>query len=183
MTSILKVDEIQSKNGTSALTIDSSGRILQPAKPAFKMEFQNPSPSAANYSAAYHRFLPDTMVFNVGNHAEITGTQGQFTCPVDGIYYFSYCINFSSGTASGYLDVHMIKNNELLGGGTAAGGQNIDTSVRYLEDVQGGTYQSGVNNGLLQLSANDVMCLEFVLVNDTSATLRDGSFFQGFLVS
>lgn len=182
MTSIIKVDEIQNKSGTTALTIDSSGRILQPAKPAFKMEFQDPSPSAANYTS-YTYFLPDTMVFNVGNHAEITATKGQFTCPVDGIYYFSYSINFSSGTASTYLDVHMLKNNELLGGGTAGGGSNIDTSVRYLEDVQGGSYQTGVNNGLLQLNANDVICLEFVLVGDTSATLRDGSFFQGFLVS
>lgn len=182
MTSIIKVDEIQSKNGTSALTIDSSGRILQPAKPAFKMEITDPSPSAANYTG-YTYFLPDTMIFNIGNHAEITGTKGQFTCPVNGVYYFSYSINFSSGNSSSYLDVHMLKNNELLGGGTAGGGSNIDTSVRYLEDVQGGTYQTGVNTGLLQLSANDVICLEFVLVGDTSATLRDGSFFQGFLVS
>ena len=51
MTSIIKVDEIQNKNGTTAITIDSSGRILQPAKPVFKMELVVEG-AAANYSSA-----------------------------------------------------------------------------------------------------------------------------------
>jgi len=35
MASILKVNEIQHTGGTTAATIDSSGRILTPARPLF----------------------------------------------------------------------------------------------------------------------------------------------------
>ena len=35
MTGILKVDTIQSSGGTTGLTIDSSGRMFTPARPAF----------------------------------------------------------------------------------------------------------------------------------------------------
>ena len=37
MTSILGTESIQHPNGTSAATIDSTGRILQPAVPAFSV--------------------------------------------------------------------------------------------------------------------------------------------------
>ena len=36
MASTLKVNEIQHTSGTTALSIDTGGRVLQPTKPAFK---------------------------------------------------------------------------------------------------------------------------------------------------
>ena len=38
MTSILGTQSIQHPNGTTAATIDSTGRILTPARPAFRVE-------------------------------------------------------------------------------------------------------------------------------------------------
>jgi len=37
MTSILKVDSIAQSNGTTAATIDTAGRIVQPTKPIFRV--------------------------------------------------------------------------------------------------------------------------------------------------
>ena len=36
MASILGIDTIQHQSGTTAMTIDSTGRILTPARPAFR---------------------------------------------------------------------------------------------------------------------------------------------------
>jgi hypothetical protein len=174
MTSILKVDEIQSKNGTSALTIDSSGRILQPAKPAFKMEL-NVEGSAANYSSATV-FLPDTIRINVGGGAAITGSQGQYTVPITGIYMLMYQINLVGVTGASYVDAHLLINGSVING-------HEDTSARYLEDPQGGNYIQAQNSALFPLTANDVVTVRFQVVGDTSFTLRDGSVFSGFLVS
>ena len=176
MTSILKVDEIQSKNGTSALTIDSSGRILQPAKPAFKME--KTASTTANYSDSTngHKFLPDTMRFNIGGHAEITGTQGRFTCPIDGLYCMIYRLNFSGVTGAPYVNAYIMVNGDIING-------SRDLSSRSIEDPQGGNYHTAQNTGLYQFSAGDIISVDFFVHTDTSSALRDGSVFQGYLVS
>jgi hypothetical protein len=177
MTSIIKVDEIQSKNGTSALTIDSSGRILQPAKPAFKMEMGVAS-GATNWGnhTDGHKFLPDTMRFNIGGHAEITATQGQFTCPVDGLYCMMYRLNFDSMAAAVYVNAYFMLNNSPING-------SRDRSGRNIEDPQGGNYHTSNNTELFQFSAGDVISVNFFTHSDTSSNLRDGSVFQGYLVS
>ena len=176
MTSIIKVDEIQSKNGTSALTIDSSGRILQPAKPAFKME--EVAGLTANFSDSTNgiKFLPDTMRFNIGGHAEITATQGQFTCPIDGLYCMIYRLNFDGVTGAPYVNAYLMVNGSEING-------SRDLSGRSIEDPQGGGYLTAQNTGLFQFSAGDVISVNFFVHTDTSSTLRDGSVFQGFLVS
>lgn len=86
MSSVLKVNEIQHTGGTTALTIDSTGRILQPAKPAFK---------AYNNANAWQSFGASgvyvDMSFNTEDH-DIGGNYDTstytFTCPVDGVYMF-----------------------------------------------------------------------------------------------
>jgi len=174
MTSIIRVDEIQSKNGTSALTIDSSGRILQPAKPAFKMELVNEILST-NFSSATV-FVPDTIRINVGGGAAITGSQGQYTVPITGIYMLMYQINLNGVTSATYVDAHFLVNGSVING-------HEDTSGRYLEDPQGGNFIQAQNSALFPLTANDVVTVRFQVVGDTSSTLRDGSVFQGYLVS
>ena len=174
MTSIIKVDEIQSKNGTSALTIDSSGRILQPAKPAFKMELHSEN-AAANYSSTTV-FLPDTIRFNVGGGAEITGSAGQYTVPVTGIYFIHFQINLVGVTGASYVLAELTVNDAPING-------SGDTSARYIEDPQSGNYLTAANSALFQFNANDVVKVQFLVNGDTSSTLRDGSVFSGFLVS
>ena len=82
--STLYVDNIYSKTGTSqALTIDGSGRILTPARPAFHFR-RNASMSASGEVTYTH------TEFNIGNHA--VQNTGVFTAPINGITNFHFSV-------------------------------------------------------------------------------------------
>ena len=84
MTSILKVDSIQNAAGTAAMTIDSSGRILQPAKPAFNVFY-----SGGSFEMAANTIFPlNTARVNVGSYFNLSTYK--FTAPVAGTYFFSF---------------------------------------------------------------------------------------------
>ena len=90
MSSILKVSEIQDPtNNNSALTIDSSGRVATPLKPAFSAVRVNSQ--AVNNST----IICNTVITNVGGH--YNGTTGVFTCPIAGLYQFHFeCIGVAN---------------------------------------------------------------------------------------
>ena len=87
MTSILKVSEIQDPtNSNSALTIDSTGRILTPARPAFRVHgtasvWNNLNPSGTIVSQL------TTVEYNIGSHYDTSSYE--FTAPIAGLYHFS----------------------------------------------------------------------------------------------
>ena len=93
MSSILKVSEIQDPtNNNSALTIDSSGRVAMPVKPAFSAV--RTTTQAVNNST----IICDVVITNVGGH--YNGTTGQFTCPIAGLYQFNFqCIGVANASA------------------------------------------------------------------------------------
>lgn len=83
MTSILKVDTIQSSGGTGALTIDSSGRVAQPALPYAMVNASDATPTVTPN---------DVVPFNnvVSSRGIVWDTSAySFTVPVTGIYGFS----------------------------------------------------------------------------------------------
>lgn len=89
----LDVGTIRATNGTTAMTIDSTGRILTPARPAFSV-FYNSSGTEG---------VTGTVIFtgvhsNIGSHYN-TST-GIFTCPVSGFYQFNLNA-FGSGASNG----------------------------------------------------------------------------------
>ena len=57
-----------------------------------------------------------------------------------------------------------------------------DLSYRYLEDNEGGNYQTANSSGLIQLTANQTVTPYIRVVDDTSVNLRDGARFFGYLV-
>ena len=135
MTSILKVSEIQDPtNGTTAATIDSSGRILQPAKPAFK------ATCAAQTIATSTHVIMNAVgtVFNVGGHYSTTSKT--FTAPVAGIYYF-YGTWFGSGSAGRAMTSFYIN------------GTRSSEHLTLMSNVNGGVPYPGSDT--FQLSAND----------------------------
>ena len=79
MASELHVDAIKHSGGTSAMTIDSTGRVTTPARPAFMAR------RTSLQSAGVIIF--DTAMINTGSHYD-TST-GVFTAPVAGLYSFS----------------------------------------------------------------------------------------------
>ena len=96
--STLKVQEIQHTGGTTGLTIDSSGRILQPTKPAFRA-YRN----ATGWNDITHNTwtkLPlNATDFNIGSCYDTSNYK--FTAPVSGVYVFDfqlYVDNSSGGS-------------------------------------------------------------------------------------
>ena len=160
--STLYVDNIYSKTGTSqALTIDSSGRILTPARPAFHFR-RNASMSASGEVTYTH------TEFNIGHHA--VQSTGVFTAPINGIYQFSFqCIGTQTTTG---VDVYAKINGTIV---------SSRWSIRPLSVNAATTYSSmPAATTLLQLSANDTL-----VMNSTQALYSDANSwvrFSGHLV-
>lgn len=149
--STLYVDNIYSKTGTSqALSIDSSGRVTTPARPAFHVVRSSSMSSSGvvTYNAAK---------FNIGNHMDIS--TGLFTCPISGIYMFTFQCIYEA--ANGFADIYAKLNG------------TVDSGVWSLrpQNPQQTTYSSLPSASiLLQLSANDTLGM-----NSTSALYSDGN--------
>ena len=84
MVSNLKVDKIQSVAGnTTAMTIDSSGRVTRNVIPSFRA-FRSGSGNITYSAGANISADMDSTTFNVGNC--FSTTTGKFTAPVTGKY-------------------------------------------------------------------------------------------------
>ena len=84
MTSIIKVDTIQNSSGTSALSIDSSGRVSRSNIPYFK--------ATASGSINYDN-NGDLVIYGnevVDNASMYNPSTGVVTIPADGLYNLSF---------------------------------------------------------------------------------------------
>ena len=167
--STLKVQEIQHTGGTTAQTIDSSGRILTPARPAFRAY----DASGAGYTELTHNevtTLPfDTTEFNIGNHYN-TSTY-TFTAPVSGVYYF-YLQAYQAKEGSTRV-IYISKNNNEVA--LSKGADSTDEDITNSFSV------------MLQLSSGDEIRPLIYHSADTvksfySHTDGDYSYFMGYLI-
>ena len=90
--SILRVDTIQNSAGTSALSIDTIGRVTAPATPMFAAKG-----ASANYTLVNGGEVPfSNAFFNIGSHFNTSNYR--FTCPVTGTYIFTVSLFTNGGT-------------------------------------------------------------------------------------
>ena len=108
MTSILGTQSIQHPNGTTAMTIDSTGRILTPARPAFRVEKRASNQSLSDSTTTTITF--EHEVFDIGGNF----ASNKFTAPIAGIYHFNSLIRAvaNSGTMD-YFIMYLYKNDSL----------------------------------------------------------------------
>ena len=132
MASELHVDAIKHSGGTSALTIDSTGRILMPARPAFNVWY-----SGSNL-ASVATIVWNNEEINVGSHYDTSN--GRFTAPITGIYSFSWFAISTSGTEFGtILAIDGSESSHVYTFSNAASGDN--------------QFESGSGSTLLSLNA------------------------------
>lgn len=181
MTSKLKVEQIAHTNNVSAMTIDSGGRILTPARPAWACRLNN-AQSANNYTNTDGTPVPfDHEEFDIGNNLTVSLTDGAiFTAPITGIYQWYTLVQWSNINGAGYVDLYMFVDGDQPSG--VHGDGTNDLSYRHIEDPEGATYHTSNNSGLIQLNAGQTLTPHIRVNLDTSAGIRKGTRFSGFLL-
>tara|TARA_B100000927_G_scaffold76219_2_gene60670 strand:- start:1000 stop:1593 length:594 start_codon:yes stop_codon:yes gene_type:complete len=155
----LKTGTIQSTSGTTAMTIDSSGRILKPAIPRFSARMNGSGNSG--HSQSWTTMVFDNTLVNNGNCYNTSN--GQFTAPVAGDYWFStHALQMSSSPSYGMLK--WLKN----------GSTNFTGNKCYST-----TYDSWMSLSIiLTLAANDTL----VVQSYNRFNKADYGSFQGYLL-
>ena len=169
MSSRILVDEIYSKTGnTSALAIDSSGRVTQPAKPAWAVR---------KSSGAYTALAVTPVIFDVAdiNRGSIYSTStGVVTIPVAGVYNIVAMI-YVRADAGEDVAVRIMKSTD--------GGSNytLQTYAYHYSTGITQTHTTLTNNILLDLNVNDKLRVD---VTGTADYYSGGgeSRFSGFLL-
>ena len=171
MTSELRVSTIAAVGGTSAMTIDSSGRVNTPTRPTFHARLS----SSSGATGVQGSLVFNEEDFDIGSNYDTSN--GRFTAPIAGIYYFSFdaLVCNSSGNAlaaNNYTRVRFHKNGS---GGSFS---------QYSYNLTGTTQYNTINRiDCIQLSASDYV--EVQVEQNYVYTDATGNFdpvFQGFLI-
>ena len=174
MTSIIKVNNIQNSSGTSALTIDGSGRVLTPQRPSFSVE--------ANLSSAYQgvNLFGSTLKvnYNVGSHFATSGTnQGGFVAPITGLYQLSFsCFSCASngGATTGTFQMQFTKNGDA---------DSNQIGIQGYGNTASNAYQQIMTTQLFELIANDVVKVRIKgLYAYASTDYHTNPTFSGYLI-
>jgi len=173
MASILKVNTIQdATNSNTAMSVDTAGRILTPARPAFRARMSDGTGSTGVNGA----LVFETEDFDIGGNYDTSN--GRFTAPIAGIYWFSFdslTATDTSGSSNATTDVAYVDFQK--------NGTSIEGSRSYAYHVGGNWQTSLVRADLLSLSANDYITV--VYGSEHAYFDNNNSYdpvFQGYLV-
>ena len=175
MASELGVQTIQHTNGTDAMTIDSSGRVLTPARPSF---FVSHDPSSTVGLTGTVNF--NTVHSNTGSHFDITNDR--FVAPVAGFYHFSFTGLGAGTSAGGQLPAGQTTRVEIQRS-TDSGSSYTTFAHAYAYFLSTNSYPNVGCSGAIELTVGD-----YVIVNVTNNYVyadvsgRYDPRFSGFLV-
>ena len=103
----LKATTLQHTNGTTALNIDTTGRVTLPNQPGFLATGSFSSPSGSSVRSY------SSVPYNIGNH--YNNTNGVFTCPLTGKYLAT--ASFLSNVVNNYTLFNFYLNSSLYTSG------------------------------------------------------------------
>ena len=106
MTSTIKVQNIKHTNDTTAMTIDSTGRVLTPARPSF---YANKNGHLAESNGTV-KIGSWTTIHDIGSN--FNASTGDYTCPITGVYFFA--MNWMHGDPAGDMQLHAYKNSSVI---------------------------------------------------------------------
>lgn len=174
--STLHLSTIKDSTGTNnALTIDSTGRVLTPARPAFSV-YLGTTTSGIDATAVETDVPFDTIDFNIGSCVAISSDVATFTAPIDGIYHFNSMVQIQGAESAGWVDSQWHIDGAKIG-------SQSDLSYRVLNEPDAAmSYTPLMQSQAVQLNANQTLKVMFRISADTSVVIRRGTRFSGFLV-
>ena len=130
--STLKVDTIQHTGGTTGLTIDSSRRVLTPARPMFfaRMETNTDADSVVKF---------DDIQINVGSCYD--SSTGRFTATITGNYWYAFNVLSDNDGTDAYGTVSCRKNGTVY------------ASCQFRTELDNDF--NGIVTGIISLSSGD----------------------------
>tara|TARA_B100001250_G_C19602594_1_gene701293 strand:- start:328 stop:846 length:519 start_codon:yes stop_codon:yes gene_type:complete len=153
---------------STALSIDSSGRITKPLQPAACITGVADAQSAGSDANVRFTGGAPTVKYNIGSHMDVTtgANGGRFTCPVDGYYL---CIGnwYAGGSNTSYMGCNVYKN------GGAFGQYWYNNASNYSDD-------STMCSLIIQASANDYLDMK---VYGSTGDTTPAVFFQVHLLN
>jgi hypothetical protein len=169
--STLKVDTIKSTGGTTAMSVDSSGRVFRSVIPAWRVSVTNnqAETAAGTFKVEFDKHGTENCFLQGG----VTLSSGTITVPVAGLYRVGSTIRVDDVTGSYYIISYIRKNQEVTGAS--------DSYV--IADDHGTNYHSLVCLDLYQCQANDQLECYLYVQSDTSWNINHStSHFNGHLV-
>ena len=170
MASTLKVQNIAHTGGTTAMTIDTSGRVTKPQTPAFHVGLA--SAQTLSTTAATVLFEDRGTSYNNFLQGGITISSGVITVPIAGVYQFNTLIRANS-VGSGFITARIMRNSMS---GSEEGGYIIIGNTRSTD------YDNLTGSTVYNMNASDTVKIEMKTSADTSWNVGTQSEFSGFLV-
>ena len=171
MSSRILVDEIYSKTGnTSALTIDSSGRVQMPVVPAWRVGLtsnQTNTTSGSDVLVSFDESASDNCFLQGG----VTLSSGIITVPVAGVYNVNVVARIDF-IGSGYIIAKIKRNND--------DGGNKDTYV--ISGSPSSNYENLTASDVFKCDANDTFRVTVYSDADTNWNMNNNTMFSGHLV-
>ena len=103
----LKVDTVQDTTGTTAMTLDSTGRILTPSRPMFDV---GKNAGQALSSGSITKVTWQTEAYDIGNNF----ASDKFTAPIAGKYFMSVYLTFQTMGAGAGIGLIWYKNGSVF---------------------------------------------------------------------
>jgi hypothetical protein len=145
---------------TERMRIDASGNISTPHQPAFHAKSGQETASGSDVGGY-------TSVFNRGNHLNVTN--GRFTAPVAGVYFFRYQ-QLAKNADSGEYRTALYKNGAAYGG------------LRFITQKPADTWWSLFAEGHVYMDAGDYVTVRYESGPNTLYSDNNYGSFSGHFV-
>ena len=169
----LLVQTIKHTNNTTAMSVDSSGRVLQPSIPAFRVGLtssQNITTSSSNIDIEWNDGTSSDSL-NCFSQGGFSWSSGIVTVPISGVYQFDMTLRVD-GIGSSYVLGKIVKNNVHSG----------NEEYYSIEGSPASNYQGVTAGGVFKCSASDTIRVTIFSQNDSNFSVNNASIFSGHFV-